>query len=236
MAKPKFKRRGLSLIECVVGLFMLIGGVMTITALASSSAKITKQGQARFAAASIARQQLDALDTAAPTSRPLVADKAFTIPDDAKRLFPGATSTSKITGSYSIAAVPGKPDLQMLIVTVRWKNFADNTGSATGSSVTLSRITTMPGFLTSYSIDTETEDEDLFYTPPPPPTTTGGSDGGSTGGSSDGGSTGGTSDGGSSGGSSTGSSTGGSTGASSGGSTSGGGYPGMGASYGSKWK
>ena len=235
MAKPRFKRRGLSLIECVVGLFMLIGGVMTITALASSSAKITKQGQARFAAASIARQQLDALDTAAPTSRKLVSDKTFTISDDAKRLFPGATSTSKISGSYSIASVPGKPDLQMLIVTVRWKNFADNTGSATGSSVTLSRMTTMPGFMTSYSIDSDTDEGDLFYTPPPPPTTTGGS-GGSSGGSTDGGGTDGSTDGGSSGGSSDGGSSGGSTGASSGGSSSGGGFPGMGASYGSKWK
>ncbi len=166
---PTRGRRGFSLLEILVGLFLLVTSLMSVLALSTAATKMSMQASARAVASQIARHKLDEVSIMSQSNRNLGTDMSFEIPDDAKMMFPGGVSTSRIVGVYSVSRVDGSPFLQKIDVTVRWRNMSGTMGRNPMSSVTLSRIVAAPGSNIGISLDPDDPTTELFYTPPPPP-------------------------------------------------------------------
>ncbi len=162
-------RRGFSMLEILVGLFLLVTSLMSVLALSTAATKMSMQASARAVASQIARHKLDEVSIMSQSNRNLGTDMTFEIPDDAKMMFPGGVSTSRIVGVYSVSKIDGSPFLQKIDVTVRWRNMSGSLGRNPMSSVTLSRIVAAPGSNVGTNVDPDDPTTELWHTPPPPP-------------------------------------------------------------------
>lgn len=244
------RQKGAILFELIVSLMLLSMSIAAIMSVSGVSSKLARQAEMRAWAMSVARLQLEKLCENRQSNRRVASEAAFTIPADLLERFPGGTSTTQVSGTYTVLNVSGSENLQQITVVVTWsaKNFSSSNRM---TNVTVSKIVASVDNLSGNPYDGDDDGSDpytYFYDPPPPPppvTSTGGSTGGT--GGTDPGSTGTTTGGttgeaeppvepGSSGGS-TGGSDGGSTTGSSGGTTGGttGSQPWMSGSYGKKF-
>lgn len=228
ISKPTRKNRGLTLIEVLIGIFMISIITFAVLGVLGASEKVNRQAEVRSAATAVARQQLDSLISQNGLNRRAVTDQPFTIPASVQALMPPDSAGQRLQGAYSVAPVNGNPNLQQISVRVWWKNSTSRANTPPTSDVRLSAIVASAVDLAGRESG-NTRDE-IFLPPPPPPPppppvplstggNSGGSDGGNTGGNNGGSSGGEPDENGNSGGGSNGGSNGGSSGGTSGGTT-----------------
>lgn len=193
------KRKGFSLAEVLVGVFITVSGTMSVLTMVSVSTKVSKQTEVRAVALQAAREQLERLKSLANANRPTVAGAEFTIPDRLKNQFPSGEGGIEMSGEYTIRQDATNPNVQQLVVAVRWRALATEQkfSDAPWSEVSLSTLVAVQPLNISWT--------GIYDPPPPAPTTTGGTTGGTgweatTGGGSTGTTGGSTSTGGSTGG------------------------------------
>lgn len=131
-------RRGSTLIEVIVALFVIVIGVLPITALLLSSRSLDEQAQVQAAAYQAARQELETLRSQALANRPATARTTFPIPAAIAALH----TRQAMIGDYSIATVPSLGDgthpVQQIVVRVSWTSGTGGGGAA--SSVRLDSL------------------------------------------------------------------------------------------------
>lgn len=204
------KKKGMTLVEVVGGIFLLVGIVATILGLTTVSMKLSRQSEATNIATWVAKQEIQKLKSDSAFTRPEATDVAFDIPNTISDQFPGATGL-RLSGTYSIKNVAGSNTLQCITVKVNWKNAAGSSyGSGKETSIFLSSMVACR-YDFAGSNPTEIID-DIFI--PIPDEDPGDGGAGSSSGASGGTSTGGSTDSGATTGDSTGDTTGGTTGAS----------------------
>lgn len=175
------RSRGLTLLEVMVSLSMLILSTLSILSLCIYSAKLGKQSEARATALSIARSQIDQILAVSQSNRTPVSNEEIDIPSDLKSQMPG----KDLKASYSIKQISGSSNLQVVEVTVKWRNATGNLEApftTVSASKTISSTEDMSW--NKYDGWTPHNDDDFFYTPPPPKPPTTSTTGGTTGSSS----------------------------------------------------
>lgn len=242
--RSKHLRRGITMFEFILGLFLLVLCLLAIFSGSVMAAKVALDTQARTVATSIARRQMEAVIANSQGNRMLVTNEPFEIPGELLLQFPGAISSdTTVNGTYSVESIPDNKNLERISVRVSWIR-PSSFGQAKTTSLSLTKVVCSIQNMnnTSYNGQDPVDPTTYFYTPPPPPPpaplpppggSTGGTGGGSSSSSSSGG--GGSSSSGGGGGGSTstdGSTTGGTTGGGSSGGTT---IPGIDGSYGYKW-
>lgn len=137
----KRTRKGFTLLEVLVSIFLLSMGFLVTMSTLLLSQRFSRQGYARSAAYSIARQQLESLMTRTGNNLTNVNNQAFPIPAGAAAQFPGGANGIDIQGSYTIANANPAGTLKKIEVHVRWRNAAStNVATAAYSDVALASI------------------------------------------------------------------------------------------------
>lgn len=189
-------RLGITLVEAVIGIFMLAILTLSVLGMLTASEKVNRQAEIRSVASAIARQQLDKVVAQNGLNRLPVSNQAFTIPASVLDLLPADQRGQKLQGVYSISYIGGNPNLQQVSVRVWWTNASTNQSNT--SPTTEVRLSTLVASTEELRWrPSGSSRDDVFVPPPPPPPppppvplTTGGTDGGGSTGGSSGGSTG----------------------------------------------
>jgi prepilin-type N-terminal cleavage/methylation domain len=135
-------KRGYSLIEVMIALLLSVAGFVPILSLLTMSQQVGQQAQIQAVAYNVARQQMEQLRALDHSNRPLTAEKAFPIPDDATAALPLRASAVTMTGTYAITATTSGT-LRQIDVVVRWKSAVRGSGSAAQSPTSEVRLTTL---------------------------------------------------------------------------------------------
>lgn len=134
-------KKGLTMVETMVSLFLVLAGVLLGLSLYSASNLINRQSAVRTVAYSVARQQLEQLRSYSYSNRVAVTDAPFPISAEAKKNFPDGAKGLKLEGTYTISPVVGSTSRQQVTVQITWR-YAGSTNLKEDqkSNVTISAI------------------------------------------------------------------------------------------------
>ena len=137
-----FKRKGFSLLEIILTLFIIVLTLMPLLALLVHARRMNQQSQIQAAAYQIGRQQLETLKGKRYGNRTAINSATFPIPTSVTSRFPNIS----MAGTYSIASYGAytNPPMKQITVRVTW-NRTDVSGTIP-SKIQLDALTTQePG-------------------------------------------------------------------------------------------
>lgn len=146
MTRHGHKSKGITVVETLISVFLVLLGILLGLSLYSASGLINRQASVRTVAYSVARQQLEQLRTYAASNRTAVSNASFPITDAILNNFPNGSKGLHMTGSYTISPVTGSTSRQQITVKVTWRNASSpNTATAPTSTVSISAIVAQEG-------------------------------------------------------------------------------------------
>lgn len=158
-------KRGFTLIETCVSMYLLLVGVLVFAGMAVFANKIGLQAKLRTSAYQIARQQVEALKSTNFDNLVSVAETPFDIPEEVIRGLPGGDNAKyEVTGAYKVE--DRNSSTKSVTVRIKWRNASSPEGRiAPWSEVRLATILVRPGSVTAPGAPLPSA------TPPPPPPT-----------------------------------------------------------------
>lgn len=148
--QPIRRRRGFTLLETAMSMYILLVGVLCFCGMAVFANKVGLQSQLRGGATGLASNQLEVLRSASFDNLSTSTEKTFDIPAEFIAQLPGATNGKyQFEGKYSVDGLTSTT--KKLNVIVRWRNASTHEGATVKpwSQVRLSTIVSKPGSVTA---------------------------------------------------------------------------------------
>jgi len=140
---------GHSYVELIAALFLIATAVMPVMGLLARSQRVNRQAQTCSAAASVARQELEALRSLPYLARPATnGEVPFTLPASVTSRFPNEAmqGTYQVVTTQTGGLLLVTPTLQQIVVRVRWKNSSSaQTANSPQSEVRLDTLVAREG-------------------------------------------------------------------------------------------
>lgn len=155
------RRRGITLIEVMIALFMVVALSVSIFGLMGSAMRTSSRTDAKTVAMWVAEQQIARLRATSNGARATGANQPFTIDSAISDQF-AKIDGLHLSGTYSINDVAGNPNLQQITVRVTWRSEGGKSSQVELTSM-LANVYSLAG--TSVGDDAS----NVFVPPPPPP-------------------------------------------------------------------
>jgi type II secretory pathway pseudopilin PulG len=130
MRQFRGKRKGISALEMIVGVFILAFAALSTVSALLMGHRMQRQSEVKSVALSLARQQLETLLAKSPSNRPPVTSRGFNIPPSVLAQFPSGTQGIEFSGNYTVTEDTVN-STQQIAVKVRWRNAMRIEGQST---------------------------------------------------------------------------------------------------------